>query len=194
MSKPQTHRKVATADVAFTYRIPAGFAGDVNRNHPVSIEPALNDATHPVAGYGYPVLVNAAGNGVRGIIGTDTTLPNGVWGFAVRAFPIQPSTGGAYGAAGFDSAGVGVPPPNQPVDIMTEGYMMAKVYAGTPVKGTAVYVRAVIGGSSPAGVVVGGLEAANDASGGGAVTVAIPNAYWTGGADSNGFAEFKFRL
>ena len=30
-----------TRDVAFTFRMGAGFAGDVNRTHPASIEPVM---------------------------------------------------------------------------------------------------------------------------------------------------------
>lgn len=183
-------------DVAFPFRMGAGFAGDINRTHPFSTEPNFNDATHPVAAFGYPCLVNSAGNGVRGIIASDTTLPVGIWGIVTRPWPFQQAltAGTPYGGIGFDTS-PGVPASGQAVDVLKSGYVMVKVYGVTTalVKGTPAYVRVVIGGSSPAGVVVGGIESVNDTSGGGALTVLIPNAYFNGAPDSNGIAELIFK-
>jgi hypothetical protein len=181
----------STRDVAFQFRMPAGFPGDVNRTHPCSIEPAINDSAHPVAYVGYPVLVNPTSNDVRGVLGTDTGITL-IYGVAVRAFPLQQATAdGPYGAQNF---GAYVPPAGQPIDVLKQGYIMVQVNVGASsvAKGSTAYVRITIGGSSPAGAVVGGFEGANDATSG-ALTVALTNAVFNGPADANGIAELIIR-
>ena len=38
--------------VAFPFRMGAGFAGDVNRTHPATIEPNVNDTVNPLSFFG----------------------------------------------------------------------------------------------------------------------------------------------
>lgn len=129
--------RVSTRDVAIQFRMNAGFPGDVNRTHPASIEGCKMDPDDPPSAYGVPVLVDAATQGVRGILAADTTVTT-VWGVTVRPYPIQQATATDYGAVGF---GEGAPPLGQPVDVLRLGYIMVKIPAGqAAVKGGPVFV------------------------------------------------------
>lgn len=66
--------RARTHDVAFTFRMGAGFPGDINRTQFNSTLPALMDVTNPVALYGNPVLINSSANSVRGFLLADAGL------------------------------------------------------------------------------------------------------------------------
>lgn len=177
------HRgRAYTRDIAFTYRMPAGFAGDVNRTHPASIEPGLPDATNPPQYYGQAVVIDATSHNVRALGVVDDSALTDIWGVAVRPYPIQQSTGGMSSAFGNS-----VPPPTQPIDILKSGYIMVPVSnAGVPVKGGAVWVWAK---PANAGHVQGGFETATAVG-----SIALPiNYQWNGGPDANGVAEIIIR-
>ena len=181
MKTPRKIRAV-THDVAFTYRMGAGFAGDVNRTHPASIEPVLTNQTNPPTRYGDPVVVDTATNTVRKLLSTDTAVTV-IYGILVRPFPIQAaSSAGNYGAA---SIGNAVPPVGVQVvqDVLREGYGLTQV-VGTPTKYGAVFIW--IAAASGAHV-SGGFEAA--ASGGN--TIAITNARFNGPPDASGVTEVQ---
>lgn len=128
---------VSYPNSSFLYRMSAGFPGDVNRSHPASIEPAVNSATNPVLLSGDIGVIDGVTNTIRRLLPADTAVTT-VFGWAVRAFPIQASsTAGAYGATDF---GVGSLPVGQPIDFMRSGYILAKLNTGTAVKGGAVFV------------------------------------------------------
>ena len=172
-----------TADVAFLYRMSAGFPGDVNRMHPASILPGLVNATNPPAVYGGPVIVNAADSTIRGIIAADGSVtPGPVFGFLVRPFPIQQQSGGMNA-----SIGAATPPTSGVIDVIREGYVMGKLPAGSVVtKGGLVYVWA----AAPSGNhVTGQLEP----SANGTNTLTINNAYFVGPADASGNVEVEIR-
>lgn len=175
--------RAKTRDVAFGYRMGAGFPGDVNRTHPASILAELIDVTNPPAAYGGPVLVNASGTGVRGIIvadGSATPLP--VFGFLVRPYPTQQQTGGMNA-----SIGAATPPVSGVCDVIREGYVMGKLPAGsTVVKGGLVYAWAAANSGNH---VQGQLEP----SASGTSTITMNNAYFTGPADANGNVEIEIR-
>lgn len=77
--------------------------------------------------------------------------------------------------------------PGQPADVMKRGNIIVKCLVGTPVAGGSVYVRVVLNGAFPAGV-VGGFEAASDGSN----TVVVPNAQWFSGVlDADFLAEIE---
>ncbi len=178
MKTPSKIRAV-THDVAFTYRMGAGFPGDVNRTHPASIEPCLTNTTNPPTAYGQPVLVDTATNTIRKFLSTDTGVTK-IYGVLVRPFPVQAgSSAGNYGAQGFGAA---VPPLGVQVvqDVIRYGYVLVNV-VGTPTKNGPVYVW--IAASSGAHV-QGGFEAASSGS-----TVAITNAYFNGPPDASGVTE-----
>src|SRR5262249_32652460 len=104
---------------AIKYRMDGGIPGDVNRTHPSSIEPALNDPSTPVTAYGVPVLATSAGNSVRPVASGDTAVTH-VYGFSVRPYPInQATTSNSFGAVGY---GGGTPPVGRTIDVMRHGY------------------------------------------------------------------------
>lgn len=177
------HRgRFATRDVAFNYRMPAGFAGDVNRTHPASMEPCLLDPTNPPTFYGQAVVVNPSSQGVRMVGVTDDSALTDIYGVTIRPYPTQQQTGGMSA-----SFGAGAIPVAQPVDILKSGYIMVPVL-GTPVKGGQVHVWAL---PSTGNHVAGGFEASATADS----TIDLPlNSYtFNGGPDANGICELIVR-
>lgn len=123
------------ADVAFLYRMGAGFSGDVNRTHPFSVEGCLIDADDPPSFYGQAVVVNPTTNSVRAVKDGDHDL-TAIYGVAVRPYPTQQQSGGMT-----SNFGGGTPPSSGIIDVLRWGYVMAQMF-GTPAKGGAVYVWA----------------------------------------------------
>lgn len=160
----------------FTYRMGAGFAGEINRVHPFSSSPRLNDPSLPVLAYGLGVLVNAAGTGVRQVQSTDTGVTV-VYGISVRPFPVQQSSTTNYGEA---DEGVDTPPPGE-IDVLRFGYIMAPVN-GAPVINAAAYLWIA---ASSAPHVQGGFETVS----GGGSTVLLTNVTFNGPPDSSGIGE-----
>ena len=176
------HRgRARTCDVAYPYRMPGGFAGAVNRSHPASIEPGLNDATNPVPGYGLAVMVNTAANTIRSLLAADQALTD-IYGVSVRPYPTQQMTGGP--SAPF---GNGVPSQVQPIDVLKSGYIMVPV-VGNPTKGGQVHVWAA---ASAGQHVLGGFEAA--ASGGNTIDLPVNSYTFNGPPDANGICELIVR-
>ena len=171
--------RMRTCDVAFAYRMGAGFAGDVNRTHPASIEPVLVDTTTPPDAYGQAVLINAAGDAVRKLAAADSAVTD-IYGVLVRPYPTQQASASNFGAA---TLGAAVPPASGIADVLKDGYIMVNLPAGGVVKkGGQVFVWiAADSGSHKAG----GFEAA--ASGGN--TIALSNAKFNGAADASGNVE-----
>lgn len=173
-------QRARTLDISIGYRMGAGYAGDVNRMHPASIVPRLQDAANPVRLFGDPVVLGAS-NSVRGLIATDTTVTK-IRGVCVRPAIAQPSTGGMT-----TTLGGGTPPQGAaPIDILEDGHIMVKVNnvaAGSPVLGGAVFVWIA---ASAGADVQGGFRAAANAS-----AVAITNAEWASPPDSGGIAELR---
>lgn len=173
--------RVPTRDAAFQYRMGAGFPGDVNRTHPASIEPCLIDEDDPVVAYGYPVLVDAVTQGVRGMVAGDDSVTT-IWGVAVRPFPFQQQAATNYGAVGLGDA---TPPVDGVMDILRSGYIMTRIPAGqSPVKGGAVYVWT---SASAGDHIQGGFEAVD----GGADTASLDAAKYqfNGSPDASGNVE-----
>lgn len=170
---------------AFTFRMGAGFAGDVNRGHPASILPCLIDPTNPVTAFGVPVIPVAASNGVRPFAAGDTAVTD-AFGVSVRPYPYQQATtANNYGAVAY---GAGTPSNLQPIDILRAGYIMVPV-VGAVTKGALVYVWCA---ASTGSHVQGGFEAG--ASGGNTAALASPKFQWNGPADSSGIAELSITL
>lgn len=173
--------RCAVRDVAITFRMGAGFAGDVNRTHPANIEPVLICAATPPLIYGQPVLIDATTQGIRPFAAADTTTPVLPWGAVVRPFPQQSPASAAFGSP--VALGGEIPPTSGSADVLKSGYIMAKV-VGSPVKGGQVYVWIAAASGSH---VQGGLEAAAGTPG--TNTALLTNWFFNGGADSNGIAE-----
>ena len=169
---------------AFTFRMPAGFAGEVNRTHPASISPEQNDTTNPIALPGLIAMMTATGT-VRNALASDTS--NGdIWGIAVRAFPIQQtSSANAYASVGYGGVAPGTA---QPIDTLRSGFILVPV-VGSPVKGGAVYVWTAAASGSH---VQGGFEAATP--GGSGFQITVGRCYWNSPADANGLAELAFNV
>lgn len=177
--RPARHRTLDSA-MAFTYRMPAGIPGDVNRTHPCNIEPCLMDPDDPPTFYGQAVVVDSVTQAVRTVLAGDGAIAN-IYGITARPYPIQQQSGGMT-----SDFGPGSVPTDQPVDVMRWGYQMVSVSGDTdPVKGGKVYVRIAASAGSH---VQGGFEAAAD----GGNTILLPAASWNGSPDADGNAEIIF--
>lgn len=177
--------------MAFGFRMGTGQPGTVNRSHPSSVEPAQMDLDSPVLGYGLAVVASAANpNTIRQIAAGDGALTK-IYGVSVRPYPVQQATGG-YNAP-FGSV---APPTQQPLDVLTSGYILVPVY-GTPAKGGAVYVwiAATTGDGIPGtDHIQGGFEA--QADGGNTIALAdtIGNVEFNGPPGPDGIGEIRFRI
>lgn len=172
-----------TRDVAFQFRMGAGFPGDINRVHPFSVLPALMNETDPIRLYGDPAIAVNGADGItyRGFKAGDTRVI--VDGILVRSYPIQQqaTTGvsSPIGAAAAPTSGV--------IDVLEDGFIMVKCndFAANPPSRTApVTVRIA---ATSGNRIQGGFHALAD----GANTVTITNARWNGVADANGIAELR---
>lgn len=169
-----------TCDTAITFRMNAGVPGDINRGHPVSIQPCLIDPNAPPTLYGQPVLVDATTQGVRPLVAGDSAITD-IWGITARPYPIQQATtSSSYGAVGYGNL---APPLLQPIDVMRGGYMMVSV-VGACLKGGSVFVWVA---ASSGQHIQGGFESG---AGGGSNTAALSGKYaYNSPPDSTGVAE-----
>lgn len=176
-----------TTDTAIPFRMAAGFAGDVNRAHPASIQPCLISPVNPVTAYGQAVVVDTAGgsnNGVRPIAGAGDNGLTEIWGVTARPYPIQQATtSNQYGAAPYGSV---APPLLQPVDVVRGGYVLVNVNTSvaSPVKGGAVFIWYAVSGG---GHIQGGFE--GGATGGSTIALNVNDYQWNNAPDASGVAE-----
>jgi len=174
--------RARTKDVAFSYRMGAGFPGDVNRTHPASIMPGLMTPTlaSKIRLYGDPCLIDTSLNAYRGILVGDTGVTK-IDGVLTRPYPTQQSTGGMSSPLGASA------PPDGPavIDVIEDGIVMVRCnnFSITPpTKGSAVHIWY----AANSGVhLQGGFESV--ATGGS--TIAITNAKFNGPPDANGVTE-----
>lgn len=177
--------RARTHDVAYTYRMGAGFVGDVNRTHPASIEPVLIDVNSPPTAYGQAVVVDPTTQGVRPLGAGDTSL-DAIYGITVRPFPLQQSSANNYGTIGIGAA---TPPVAGVMDVLRSGYIMAALTGNaSAVKGGRVYVWVA---ASSGNHVQGGFEAAAT---GGSTILLDEKTYFNGPADANGVVEIGFNI
>jgi hypothetical protein len=173
-----------THDTSFQFRMGAGFQGAVNRSHPVTIEPCMVDTTSgaPPTYYGQAVVADgAAPNGVR--VPKTGDAAAAIYGFTVRPYPIQQTTGGMSAAYG-----VAVPPTNQPIDVMRSGYMIVLLQGAAPAfKGSLIQVNTIAG----AGYLVGGVSVDTVA---GTFVQLDSKSSFNGPADSAGLVEIAFNI
>jgi hypothetical protein len=163
---------------AYQFRMPAGFAGDLQRAEVATIETQLIDSATPPTAFG--VAVKYVSGKVQPInLSADTAAL--VQGVNLRPYPIQGN--------GTDPLGTSTPPTSGVTDILKRGYVMVSLGGTTAAaKGGAVYVR-VAGAAS--GKPLGGFEAASDTTN----TVAMPsNWYFTGPADAYGITEIAVNI
>lgn len=174
--------RASTRDAAFTYRMGAGFPGDPNRTHPVSILPGIMSTAAPVRLYGDPCVIDTATNTYRALGAADTGITK-IDGILVRPYPTQQTSGGMAA-----SIGTAVPPvgPAQ-IEVVSEGFIIAKCNnfaTQQPTKGGAVYVWVTANSGAH---VQGGFESINN----GANTILLSNAKWNGPTDSAGITEIQ---
>jgi len=163
---------------AYQFRMPAGFAGDLQRAEIATIETQLISTAAPPTSFGVAVkLVSGAIQPIN--LSGDTAAS--VYGINLRAYPIQTN--------GTDPLGTSTPPIAGVVDVLKRGYVMVSLGGTTAAtKGGTVYVRVATPSS---GKPLGGFEAASDTTN----TVALPsNTYFTGPADAYGIAEIAFNI
>ncbi len=184
----KTYRQIKTRDVAFAFRMGSGFAGDVNRTHPASIEPTLVDASAPPQAYGVALILDATTQGVRPFAAGDQSDGTAarIYGTLVRPFPLQAPAGSSNAQQGLGAA---LPPQSGVVDVLREGYMMVQLNVGAtaPVKDAAVYVWAA---ATSGAHIQGNYETASSAGN----TTKVRNARWQGGMDANSVAEIVVQL
>ena len=183
-------RRARTHDVAFTYRMGAGFPGSVNRTHPVSIYPCMLSQTagETPSEYGQPLLFKTASNTLRCITAADQSdvTPVTIAGTLVRPFPVQAgASAGAFGQQALTDTQT--PVYQVPNDYMEYGRMVVKVHGAGGAALTVnsdVYVWAA---ASAGNHVLGCFEPAASAGN----TVKVANAKYRGPSDSNGIAEIE---
>lgn len=163
---------------AYQYRMPAGFAGDLQRAEVATIETQLIDSATPPTAFG--VAVKLVSGKVQPINNSADTAA-AVIGVNLRAYPIQGN--------GTDPLGTSMPPTSGVTDILKRGYVMVSLGGATAAaKGGTVYVRVA---TPSAGKPLGGFEAAADSTN----TVALPsNWYFTGPADAYGITEIAVNI
>lgn len=162
--------------VAFLTRAPAGFPGSVSRSDSLTIQQEIPDGTLPPTKYGQAVKMVA--NKILPLAASDAAAL--VYGLLVRPYPMQSTTNGI---------GASAPPVTGILDVMKRGYMTVTLAVGTAVKGGAVYVVNVAGGT----VVVGDYVTSASPAGGG-TAVAVPNAFFMGPADAGGITEIAYNI
>ncbi len=176
-------------DVAFQYRMGAGFPGDINRAHPFSAAATLVDASAPPTLYGQAVLIDATTQGARPYAAGDAsdTVLSTPYGAVVRPFPIQQQSATNFGAI---ALGVGAPPVSGVIDVLQAGYIMVQLNTGVtaPVKGGRVYIWCA---ATSGNHLQGGYETA--ASSGNTVELDTRFTY-NGGVDAAGVAEISFNV
>lgn len=178
--------RAKTCDVAFAFRMGAGFPGDVNRSSKFSVEPAAIHSAAPPVAYGQPVLIDGTSQGARPFTTGDQsdTAASG-YGVTVRPFPFQQSSGSNFGEA---TLGAAVPPATGAIDVLRSGYIIGKLPAGqTSVKGGLVYVWCT---ASAGANVQGAITSVFDAGD----TTRLANATFNGSPDANGNVEIAFNI
>lgn len=175
--------RARTHDVAYTYRMPAGFPGDVNRTHPASILPRNMSTAAPVVAYGYPGLYDGATATFRAVGLADSAITK-IDGILVRPFPTQQTVGGMTSTIGAATPPVGP----AVVDVLEQGFIIVQLSdfaAAPPQLGGPVYIWT---SASTGTHVLGGFEAAD----GGSDTATITNArFASSGTDNVGVTEIE---
>jgi hypothetical protein len=132
---------------AYTFRMPAGFAGDLQRAEIATIETQQINSSAPPTSFG--VAIKLVGGLVTPINASTDTSAN-VYGVNLRPYPIQGN--------GTDPLGTSTPPTSGVVDVLRRGYVDVVLNGTTAAaKGGTVYVRVA---NVSAGKPLGGFEAA----------------------------------
>jgi hypothetical protein len=169
---------------AFTFRMPVGYPGDVNRAEQASVEAQqitpFGTSGAPTAP-GLAVVIDATSGMVR--LPTTGDALTAIYGVLVREYPSQSTLQ-------VDPLGGLFVPAQGACSVLKRGYIMVQIGGTTAaIKGGPVFVR--ISGAAT-GKVIGDFEALAD--GGNTVALPIQNYYFTGPADANGITEIAFNI
>lgn len=173
--------------VAFTFRMPAGIPGEINRIWAAVVETQVITpfgTTGAPTAYGVPLVIDAtAGNvgNMRTIVAGDSTFLTNIMPYGILARPFP--TGGSQ-----DPLGTSTPPANGACDVLKAGYINVLLSGTAPaIKGSPVYIWT----AAPSGShITGGWEATTPGGSG----IAILGSYFTGAADAAGFTELAFNV
>jgi hypothetical protein len=147
--------------------MPAGIAGNTNRQQASTVERQVMSATAPATTYGVFMAMDAPTGTVRLPTAGDTAAT--IYGLLVRPYPTQSSTDGLNVSTPMTNAQGGE------ANILKRGYMTVRLYGVTAaVKGGAVQVSLATAGSD----VPGGVTATPVAAG----IINVPNCYFMGPA------------
>jgi hypothetical protein len=174
-------------DSVFTYRMPAGIPGAVNRKlGGAVITPEIQNATTPVTEYGVPVILDASG--ARPVAATDTS--NDVEaGFSARPFPGTDLNYGLVNAGAANPGfGSGTPPNTGEIDIMRKGFIVCKIGGSTA---AAKYGNVYVWTAASSGAHVQGHVEASSPGGSG---FQLTRARFRGPADASGNVEVEYRI
>lgn len=179
-------------DSVFTYNMPAGIPGALNRNggRMPDVEAQVMDPTNPLPFYGLAGMIDATTGLFRKMAAGDTAI----YGFLVRPYPLQATT--ASGFSGQAQLGnPAVPPQTQvAIDVLKSGYITVLLQANNAgvitaaAKNGLVYICIQ---NPPAGGSVGGVLGAAD---GGNTIVLSALSYFTGVQDSTNNVEVAFNI
>lgn len=159
---------------AYLLQAPQGVVGDVTRPDESNVEPVYLGATPPI--YGAPYKFDGSGNAIA-IAASDTAAV--FQGILARQAP-------AIAGNNSNSFSPQTPNPVQLQGGLVRGYISVICAIGTPVRGSAVYMRVV----AASGKFVGDLEATADGSN----NVALANCEWAiNGLDSNKVTEVRIQ-
>lgn len=168
---------------SFLYRMPAGIPGAISRMQDLGkVEAQVFDATNLFTEYGLAGKISATGTFEPIASGDAISV---VYGFLVRPYPTQDSP------LISDPLGSATPNTQQPANVLKSGYLNVKNYRGTAAKNGTVYVR--VQDTDATGYPLGSITADQDSTTP-ADTVALPGAYFTGEADSDGNAEIAYNI
>lgn len=160
---------------AILYRIPAGIPGALSKGAgQATIETGIFAAANYPEAFG--VFVKYSSGKVAKLVGAESTTD--VVGVLVRPYPTQYTSSEALGAA--------TPDITKLANIMKRGYIMVKLAFGTASKGAQVYACV----SADGGNAIGDIGDSSDSG----HCIAVPGAYFTGGADDNGNVEIAYNI
>ena len=174
-------------DSVFSFRMPAGIAGEVNRSIAGTvITPEPQNTSTPITAYGVVAILDQ--NGARPVANTDTTNFAEA-GFSARPFPSSDLNYGLTNAGAADPGfGGGTPPPLGEISILRRGFMTVILGGSTAaVKHGIVYVWTA---ASSGAHVQGQVEAASPGGSG----FELYRCWFRGPADASGNVEIEVNL
>ena len=184
-------------DVAFAFRMGAGFAGAVNTSHPANIRGFLPDPNYPPTFFGEAVAINPLTNAVRrysASFNANDYQSTDVFGVVVRPYPFLGSTAptNSYAGTGAQSSlpWGGNQLPDGAVDVLLSGFIMVNCFTGTPTNGAPATVWTAATNSPH---VQSGFEVNSTPSTSGFV-VTWDKTSFASPADANGIAELRFNV